>query len=158
VVRNRKCLRSQRDLVAVEQQAAAAQIQNIAVKTQSPRVRHVDAAASLIHYGASASHENPHLSARIIRPVYAFGPLGGLKRPGCHGRTLAYDERSSCADDRTRGNPPDYDRLDAEWEMSEGFQAFLDSGGLYLAVAAILCIVIGVGATRRLFRGAKKAE
>jgi hypothetical protein len=42
--------------------------------------------------------------------------------------------------------------------MSEGFQAFLDSGGLYLAVAAILCIVIGVGATRRLFRGAKRAE
>jgi len=42
--------------------------------------------------------------------------------------------------------------------MSEGFQAFLDSGGLYLALAAIICVVIGVGATRRMFRGAKKAE
>lgn len=42
--------------------------------------------------------------------------------------------------------------------MSEGFQAFLDSGGLYLALAAVLCIVIGIGATRRLFRRAKKAE
>jgi hypothetical protein len=42
--------------------------------------------------------------------------------------------------------------------MSDIFQAFLDSGGLYLALAAVLCIVIGIGATRRLFRGAKKAE
>jgi hypothetical protein len=42
--------------------------------------------------------------------------------------------------------------------MSETFQAFLDSGGLYLALAAILCVVLGVSATKRLFRGAKKAE
>ena len=42
--------------------------------------------------------------------------------------------------------------------MSDAFQALLDSGGLYLAVAAILCIVIGIGAARRMFRSAKKAE
>jgi hypothetical protein len=65
---------------------------------------------------------------------------------------------SSCTDDRLRGGPPDHDRLPAERKMSEGFQAFLDSGGLYLALAAIICVVIGVGATRRMFRGAKKAE
>jgi hypothetical protein len=43
-------------------------------------------------------------------------------------------------------------------DMNDVLQALLDSGALYLVVGAILCIVIGVGAARRLFQGAKKIE
>jgi hypothetical protein len=32
----------------------------------------------------------------------------------------------------------------------------LDSGALYLALGAVLCIVIGIGAARRLFQGREK--
>jgi hypothetical protein len=42
--------------------------------------------------------------------------------------------------------------------MNDALQALLDSGMLYLALGAMLCIVIGVGAARRLFQGAKKIE
>jgi hypothetical protein len=42
--------------------------------------------------------------------------------------------------------------------MSDILQALLDSGALYLALGAILCIVVGVGAARRLFQEAKKIE
>ena len=42
--------------------------------------------------------------------------------------------------------------------MGQAFQVLLDSGGLYLALGAILCIVIGIGAAKRLFQGAKRAE
>jgi hypothetical protein len=42
--------------------------------------------------------------------------------------------------------------------MSEAFQALLDSGGLYLVLGAVLCILLGAGAAKRLFQGAKKAE
>ena len=42
--------------------------------------------------------------------------------------------------------------------MGQAFQVLLDSGGLYLALGAILCIVIGIGAAKRLFRGAKRAD
>jgi hypothetical protein len=42
--------------------------------------------------------------------------------------------------------------------MSEGMQLMLDSGWLYLAVGAVLCVIVGVGAVRHLFQGAKRAE
>jgi hypothetical protein len=42
--------------------------------------------------------------------------------------------------------------------MSDGLQVLLDSGVLYLALGAALCIVLGVGAVRRLFQGARKIE
>jgi hypothetical protein len=42
--------------------------------------------------------------------------------------------------------------------MSDAFGAMLDSGVLYLAVGAVICVILGVGAARRLFQGAKKAE
>jgi hypothetical protein len=38
------------------------------------------------------------------------------------------------------------------------FQLMLDSGWLYLAVGAVLCAIVGVGAVRHLFQGAKRAE
>jgi hypothetical protein len=34
----------------------------------------------------------------------------------------------------------------------------LDSGALYLALGAIICIVLGIGAVKRLFQGARKIE
>jgi hypothetical protein len=34
------------------------------------------------------------------------------------------------------------------------FEALLDSGDLYLAIGAVICIVIGIVAVRRMFRGA----
>jgi hypothetical protein len=43
-------------------------------------------------------------------------------------------------------------------EMPEMFQSLLDSGGLYLVLGALLCVVIGVGAVMRMFRDASKAE
>ncbi len=42
--------------------------------------------------------------------------------------------------------------------MSDMFQALLDSGALYLAVGAVICIVLGIGAVRRLFREANKIK
>jgi hypothetical protein len=42
--------------------------------------------------------------------------------------------------------------------MSDALQALFDSGALYLALGAVLCIVLGVGAARRLFQGAKEIE
>ena len=42
--------------------------------------------------------------------------------------------------------------------MSEAFQFLLDSGGLYLVLGAVVCVFLGVGAARRLFQGAKRAE
>jgi hypothetical protein len=42
--------------------------------------------------------------------------------------------------------------------MSDIFQALLDSGALYLAVGAVICIALGIGAVRRLFREANKIE
>jgi hypothetical protein len=42
--------------------------------------------------------------------------------------------------------------------MSEAFQFLLDSGGLYLALGAVVCVFLGIGAARRLFQGAKRAE
>jgi hypothetical protein len=42
--------------------------------------------------------------------------------------------------------------------MSDALQAMLDSGALYLALGAIICIVLGIGAAKRLFRGARKIE
>jgi hypothetical protein len=42
--------------------------------------------------------------------------------------------------------------------MSDALQALLDSGALYLTLGAVICIVLGVGAARRLFQGAKKIE
>jgi hypothetical protein len=43
-------------------------------------------------------------------------------------------------------------------DMSDALQALLDSGALYLALGAVLCVVLGVGAARRLFQGAKKSS
>jgi hypothetical protein len=42
--------------------------------------------------------------------------------------------------------------------MGDTLQVLLDSGGLYLALGAVLCIFLGIGAVRRLFQGAKRAE
>ena len=42
--------------------------------------------------------------------------------------------------------------------MTDAFGAMLDSGVLYLAVGAVICVILGVGAVWRLFQGAKKAE
>jgi hypothetical protein len=42
--------------------------------------------------------------------------------------------------------------------MSDALQALLDSGALYLTLGAVICIVLGVGAARRLFQRAKKIE
>jgi hypothetical protein len=36
--------------------------------------------------------------------------------------------------------------------MGEAFQSLLDSGGLYLILGAVICVVIGIGAARRLFQ------
>jgi hypothetical protein len=43
-------------------------------------------------------------------------------------------------------------------DMSDALQVLLDSGGLYLALGAVICIVLGVGAARRMFQGARKVE
>ena len=43
-------------------------------------------------------------------------------------------------------------------QMSDAFQIMLDSGWLYFAAGAVICIILGVGALKRLFQGAKKAE
>ena len=42
--------------------------------------------------------------------------------------------------------------------MSDTLQALLDSGALYLAVGAVICIVLGVGAAKRLFQGGNKIK
>jgi len=42
--------------------------------------------------------------------------------------------------------------------MSDALQILLNSGGLYLALAAAICVLVGVGATRRLFQSARRAE
>jgi hypothetical protein len=42
--------------------------------------------------------------------------------------------------------------------MSDAFQALLDSGLLYFALGALICIVLGAGAARRLFQGANKIK
>lgn len=42
--------------------------------------------------------------------------------------------------------------------MADAFQVMLDSGALWLALGAVVCIVLGVGAVRKMFRGAEKAE
>jgi hypothetical protein len=50
-----------------------------------------------------------------------------------------------------------HDEMD-KMDISETFQAFLDSGALYLAFGAVFCIVLGIGAARRLFKGANKIK
>jgi hypothetical protein len=42
--------------------------------------------------------------------------------------------------------------------MSDTLQALLDSGALYLVFGAVICLVVGVGAVRRLFKGANKIK
>jgi hypothetical protein len=42
--------------------------------------------------------------------------------------------------------------------MSNTLQALLDSGALYLVFGALICIVLGIGAARRLFQGANKSK
>jgi hypothetical protein len=42
--------------------------------------------------------------------------------------------------------------------MSETLQVLLDSGALYLVFGAVICIVLGIGAARRLFQGANKSK
>jgi hypothetical protein len=43
-------------------------------------------------------------------------------------------------------------------DMSDTFQILVDSGAFYLALGAVICIVLGVGAAKRLFQGSKKFE
>jgi len=45
-----------------------------------------------------------------------------------------------------------------EREMSDTGQILLDSGAFYLAIGAVMCVVLGLGAASRLFRGARKFE
>ena len=40
--------------------------------------------------------------------------------------------------------------------MSDTLQVLLDSGALYLALGAVICIGLGIGAVKRLFQGASK--
>jgi len=40
--------------------------------------------------------------------------------------------------------------------MSDTLQMLLDSGALYLALAAIICVAIGASAVKRLFHDANK--
>jgi hypothetical protein len=40
--------------------------------------------------------------------------------------------------------------------MSNGLQFMLDSGWLYLALGAVMCVIVGAGAVRHLFQGAKR--
>jgi len=40
--------------------------------------------------------------------------------------------------------------------MNDTLQVLLDSGALYLALGAAICIALGIGAARRLFQGASK--
>ena len=42
--------------------------------------------------------------------------------------------------------------------MSDTLQALLDSGALYLAVGAVICIMLGVGAAKRLFQEGNKIK
>jgi hypothetical protein len=42
--------------------------------------------------------------------------------------------------------------------MDDALHVLLDTGWLYLAICAVLCIFIGVRAVRLLFQGAKRAE
>ncbi len=42
--------------------------------------------------------------------------------------------------------------------MAEAFEVMLDSGALWLALGAVVCIILGIGAVRKMFRGAAKAE
>jgi hypothetical protein len=39
-------------------------------------------------------------------------------------------------------------------EIAETFQALLDSGALYLLFGAVICVVLGMGAAKRLFHRA----
>jgi hypothetical protein len=43
-------------------------------------------------------------------------------------------------------------------EMSDTLQALLDSGALYLVFGAVICIVLGIGAAKRLFKGANRIK
>jgi hypothetical protein len=43
-------------------------------------------------------------------------------------------------------------------QMDDALHVLLDSGWLYLALGAALCIFLGVGAVKHLFQGAKRAE
>ena len=42
--------------------------------------------------------------------------------------------------------------------MSDTLQVLLDSGALYLVFGALICIVLGIGAIWRLFKGANKIK
>jgi hypothetical protein len=42
--------------------------------------------------------------------------------------------------------------------MTNAFGVLLDSGVLWLGLGAVICVLLGVGAVRRLFAGAAKAE
>jgi hypothetical protein len=42
--------------------------------------------------------------------------------------------------------------------MTNAFGVLLDSGVLWLTLGAVICVLLGVGAVRRLFEGASKAE
>jgi hypothetical protein len=42
--------------------------------------------------------------------------------------------------------------------MTNAFGVLLDSGVLWLGIGAVICVLLGVGAVRRLFVGASKAE
>jgi hypothetical protein len=42
--------------------------------------------------------------------------------------------------------------------MDDALQTLLDSGWLFLAFGAVICIFLGIGPARRLFQGAKRAE
>jgi hypothetical protein len=43
-------------------------------------------------------------------------------------------------------------------DTSDTFQVLLDSGAIYLALGAVICVMLGVAAVRRLFQGANKIK
>jgi hypothetical protein len=54
------------------------------------------------------------------------------------------------------GGLPWVSSAQGKMHMSDTLQAMLDSGALYLALGALICVVLGAGAARRLFQGASK--
>jgi hypothetical protein len=45
-----------------------------------------------------------------------------------------------------------------EIHMSNAFRVLLDSGAIYLALGAVICMMLGAGAVKRLFQGANKIK
>jgi hypothetical protein len=85
----------------------------------------------------------------------AFCARAGTRRSPPIGWSLSWKSRRGHADlhDHSSGNCA---TAAGGTDMSDTLQALLDSGALYLALGAVICIALGIGAARRLFQGASK--